>query len=220
METRLTRLLEEIKAEVAYTSSKTGIKFLSENVIKAIQDVPRKAFLLDVDQHRAFENRPLSIGHDQTISQPFIVAVMTELLQLKPHYCVLEIGTGSGYQAAILSKLVDTVYSVERNDELHRDAAKIFQKLGYENIITKCGDGYQGWVEFSPYDAIVVTAAAPDIPPALVSQLKPHANFVIPVGGKYAQELLLVNKDENDPLKSRKVLDVAFVPLIKGWIDH
>ncbi len=220
MQIRLTQLLEEIKAEVSYTSSKTGINELSANVIKAMQEVPRREFLLDVDQNRAFENRPLPIGHGQTISQPFIVALMTELLQLKQNYCVLEIGTGSGYQAAILSKLVDTVYSVERNNALYSDAIKKFQKLGYGNIATKQGDGYQGWVEFSPYDAIVVTAAAPNIPPALVSQLKPRAKLVIPVDGKYGQELLLVTKDENDQINSRKILDVAFVPLIKDGNEN
>jgi protein-L-isoaspartate(D-aspartate) O-methyltransferase len=165
-------------------------------------------------QAAAYDNGPLPIGHEQTISQPYIVALMTDLLQLGPDDQVLEIGTGSGYQTAILSCLAKAVYTVEVIPELGEAAAGKLTALNYTNIHYRIGNGYEGWPEHAPYDAIIVTAAAPEVPPALIDQLKPGGRLVIPVGWQYMpQELMLIEKDMQNVIHSRGILGVAFVPL-------
>jgi protein-L-isoaspartate(D-aspartate) O-methyltransferase len=165
----------------------------------------------------AFENSPLPIGYGQTISQPYIVALMTDLLAPEAEHRILEIGTGSGYQSAILSLLCNKVYSVEVIKELGAIAAGVFKRLGYHNIEIHIGDGYQGWLEYAPYDGIIVTAAATHIPSILVEQLRPGGRLVIPVGLPYRhQELMLVRKDEYGKTLMESVLGVAFVPMVNG----
>jgi protein-L-isoaspartate(D-aspartate) O-methyltransferase len=162
----------------------------------------------------AYANRPLPIGHGQTISQPYIVAVMTDLLGVDRDDVVLEVGTGSGYQTAILAQLGQHVYTMEIIQELADEARERLQRLGYTNISTRVGDGYYGWEEHAPFDAIMVTAAASHIPPPLLRQLKPGGHMVIPVGGPFlTQQLLLVSKDTDGQITTRQVLPVAFVPL-------
>jgi len=165
----------------------------------------------------AYDNRPLPIGHGQTISQPFIVALMTELLDLAPGDSVLEIGTGSGYQAAVLAELAGTVCSIEVIPELASDAAKALAGEGYTNVILRTGDGGLGWPERAPFDAIIVTAAAPEIPPALVEQLRAGGRMMIPVGPRHGdQELVLLTRNAAGDVMQRSVLPVAFVPLTGG----
>lgn len=209
------QMIDDIESEVAFTRRMTGRDHLSAEVMEAMREVPRDAFVPSAMKHAAFCNGPLPIGHGQTISQPYIVALMTDMLQLKPADRVLEIGTGSGYQTAILSRLVRDVFSVEVVPELSSKAGEIFRKLGYENIHIRVGNGYEGWPEHAPYDAIIVTAAASHIPPALVDQLKPGGNLVIPVGEPYSyQRLVLVTKDRHGEVHSQDILGVAFVPLV------
>jgi protein-L-isoaspartate(D-aspartate) O-methyltransferase len=162
----------------------------------------------------AYANRPLPIGRGQTISQPYIVALMTELMQVKPGDRVLEIGTGSGYQAAVLSALVREVYSIEIVPELGRSAAETLARLGYRNVVTRIGDGYQGWPEHAPYDAIIVTAAPNHVPPALVAQLTPGGRLVIPVG-ELIQNLMVVAKAADGTTTSTRIIPVRFVPLTR-----
>jgi protein-L-isoaspartate(D-aspartate) O-methyltransferase len=181
----------------------------------AMREVPRDTFVPVDLRYAAFDNGPLPIGHGQTISQPYIVALMTDMLQLQPEHRVLEIGTGSGYQAAILSRLCRLVYSVEVVPELSEAAQRLFQQLGYDNIETRTGNGYEGWPEHAPYDGIIVTAAASHVPPALIEQLKPGGRLIIPVGEPYShQELILVEKDPQGEIHTRDILGVAFVPLV------
>ena len=182
--------------------------------------MPRHRFVPAGLSAAAYENRPLPIGAGQTISQPFMVALMTALLDPQPGHSVLEIGTGSGYQAAVLSRLVERVYSVETVPELARTAAAALRALGYTNVELLTGDGNQGWPEHAPYDGIIVTAAAPVIPPALIEQLKPGGKLVIPSGPQYGpQELLLLSKNEHGQVQRRSVIAVAFVPLV-GRTPH
>jgi protein-L-isoaspartate(D-aspartate) O-methyltransferase len=165
-------------------------------------------------QDYAYKNRPLPIGHGQTISQPYIVALMTDLIETKPDFKVLEIGTGSAYQAAILAELVDQVYSIEVIEPLALAAKERLQRLGYDNVHTRTGDGYYGWQEEAPFDAIVVTAAASHVPPPLIKQLKPGGRMVIPVGSRFmTQQLLLIEKSTDGKISTRQVLPVIFVPL-------
>jgi len=209
------RLLKEIEYEVKFTSGLTGRNKLDPRVMQAMAEVPRDAFIPSGYRDLAYENGPLPIGHGQTISQPYIVALMTDLLDLTPESTVLEIGTGSGYQAAILSRLAKKVYSIERVEELARVADKRLKKLGYDNVETRFCNGYTGWQEKAPFDAIIVTAAAEHIPPDLIEQLKPGGRMVIPVGRPHMhQELMLVTKDEQGDIHTRSLLGVAFVPLI------
>jgi protein-L-isoaspartate(D-aspartate) O-methyltransferase len=176
--------------------------------------VPRHEFVTDSTQDEAYRNAPLPIGHCQTISQPFIVALMTDLLETAPGHVVLEIGTGSGYQAAVLAELVDHVYSVEVVEPLAVKAAQTLSRLGYQNVSVQHADGYHGWAAHGPFDGIIVTANCEEIPPALVEQLKPGGRLILPVGTQYGpQELLLVSKDLAGEVTSRRVLSVAFVPL-------
>ncbi|WP_455201825.1 protein-L-isoaspartate(D-aspartate) O-methyltransferase [Kaarinaea lacus] len=218
---RVDTMIREIEAEVAFTRRYIGKNSLDSRVMAAMKAVPRHEFVPPNQQLLAYINGPLSIGHGQTISQPYIVALMTDLMNVHKDSVVLEIGTGSGYQAAILSQLVKQVYTMEVIPELKELAQVKFDKLGYNNIECRLGDGHEGWPEHAPYDAIIVTAAAAEIPEALLDQLKPDANLVIPVGSTYGpQELLLIRKDQQGKITTRDVLAVAFVPLVKTGSFH
>jgi protein-L-isoaspartate(D-aspartate) O-methyltransferase len=164
----------------------------------------------------AYDDRPLAIGYGATISQPYIVAAMTQLLELRKDHRVLEIGTGSGYQAAVLAELSGRVYSVELVLELARTAAEKLWRLGYRNVAVRHGDGYQGWPEHAPYDRIVLTAAPPEIPLALIDQLAPEGRLVAPVGSNEDQQLMVVDKPANGPNHRRIVFPVLFVPMVPG----
>ena len=181
-------------------------------VLAALRTVPRHEFVPRRLSSIAYTNQPLLIGLGQTISQPFIVALMTDLLQVKSGDRVLEIGTGSGYQAAILSLLAQEVYSIEIVPELGKTAAATLSRLGHSNVVTRIGDGYEGWEEHAPYDAIIVTAAPNHIPPALIAQLKRRGRLVIPVGELY-QELVVVEKAADGTATTSRILPVRFVPL-------
>ena len=207
------RLVIEISQDVMDTSGYIGKNALDERVMRAIGTVGRHHFVPDKLQSQAYENRPLPIGFGQTISQPYIVALMTDLMKLEQDDVVLEIGTGSGYQAAILSRLVAQVYSIEIIPELAKSSSQRLRRLGFANVAVKNADGYYGWQEHAPYDAIIVTAASSHIPPPLVSQLKPGGVLVIPVGPVFqVQQLSLVSKSMDGKLKTRQVLPVRFVP--------
>jgi protein-L-isoaspartate(D-aspartate) O-methyltransferase len=215
------RMLEDIKRETVLTAFLTGRKTLSPEVMEAMGEAPREQFVAPEMASEAFDNGPLPIGYGQTISQPFIVALMTELLEIKETDKILEIGTGSGYQTAILSLLAGQVYTVEVIESLSIEAAARFKKLNYPNIHVKTGNGYEGWPEQAPYDGIIVTAAAPYVPEPLIEQLKAGGSLVIPVGRPYEhQELIVLEKQEKGANKISKILDVAFVPLVdhpKKW---
>lgn len=212
-----TRMLEDIAQLVRETQRETGRGALSERVMAALAKVPRHRFVPPEEERRAYLNRPLPIGSGQTISQPFIVALMTDFLDVQPADRVLEIGTGSGYQAAVLAELANTVYTVEIIESLARAAAERFKALGYSNIEWKTGDGYHGWPEHAPFDAIMVTAAGRDIPQPLIDQLKPGGRLVIPVGSQYGtQTLVLVEKKADGMLTRRDILAVRFVPLTRS----
>lgn len=209
------RMLEEIESEAGFTASYTGRAKFDKRVMDAMAEVIREKFVPSHYLPFAYDNGPLPIGYGQTISQPYIVALMTDLLDLTPESIVLEIGTGSGYQAAILSRLAKKVYTIERVEELAESASKRLKKLGYDNIETQCSNGYTGWEEKSPFDSIIVTAAISHIPPALIEQLKPGGRMVIPIGLPYMyQELMLVTKDEDGTTNTQDILGVSFVPLI------
>ncbi len=184
-------------------------------VLQAMYSVPRHEFVPDEVRKYAYEDRPLPIGMGQTISQPYIVAYMTELLKIDKNSKVLEIGTGSGYQAAVLAEIVKDVYSIEIFPELGEKAQERFERLEYQNVTAKIGDGYYGWEEFAPFDGIIVTCAADHIPPSLIKQLKPGGKMVIPVGGVFqVQILMLVTKDEEGKVTAKNMLPVRFVPLL------
>ncbi|WP_422201711.1 protein-L-isoaspartate(D-aspartate) O-methyltransferase [Aquabacterium sp.] len=213
-------LLQEIEAEVRDTHDRTGRASLSERVIQALRQVPREAFVPAHLQDAAYQNMPLPIGHRQTISQPYIVALMTELLEPQADQVVLEVGTGSGYQAAVLDGLVKHVYSVEVVPALAEEATERLQRLGYHHVSVRQGDGSLGWPEHAPYDAIIVTAAGPQVPPALVEQLKPGGVLVMPVGGRhFEQNLRVIRKGADGQLTERDVLPVVFVPLTHSPTD-
>ncbi len=208
------RMLEDIEAEVRFTRDMIGRQRLGPEVMEAMAKVPRDKFVPDGVKAFAYDNGPLSIGHSQTISQPYIVALMTDLLQPKADHKVLEIGTGSGYQTAVLSQLVDRVYTVELEAALSESARQHLEELGYDNIEFRVGNGYEGWPEHAPYDGILVTAAAPFIPEPLIEQLKPGGHLVIPVGEPHLpQNLMLVTKDQQGKTRIEEILAVAFVPL-------
>ncbi len=203
-----------IQRDVESTRGYLGREKLGENVISAMGRVQRHEFVLPDSRKYAYENRPLSIGYAQTISQPYIVAIMTDLLDLKPSDRVLEIGTGSGYQAAVLAEVVKEVYTIEVIRELGISAASRLKKLGYKNIKTRIGDGYYGWKDHAPYDAIIVTAAAGNIPPPLFKQLKPGGKMIIPVKSfSQVQHLVLISKEVSGAMTTRQILPVRFVPL-------
>ena len=207
-------LLDEIRAEAFATRQYTGRAAFDPRVLAALRQVPRHAFVPAEVRHRAYGNHPLPIGHGQTISQPYIVALMTDLLEPGADDTVLEIGTGSGYQAAVLAKLVKRVYTMDIVDALASDAGARLRHLGYDNVEVRSGNGRLGWPQHAPYDAILVAAAAHGIPPALIEQLKPGGRLVIPVGDPHqSQELLVVCKNEQGRVHQRSVLPVVFVPM-------
>ncbi len=207
-------MLKDIEMEVSMTSENTGKKVLDPRVMTAMEQVSRHHFLPSEIQYRAYDNRPVSIGLGQTISQPFIVALMSDLMNPKQQDIILEIGTGSGYQAAVLSRIVQTVYSIEIIATLSEKAQNRLRKLGYNNIEVRTGDGYFGWPEHAPYDGIIVTAATPYIPHPLIEQLKPDGRLVIPVGYPDGiQHLMVIEKRADGKIESCSVLGVRFVPM-------
>ncbi|MCF6258086.1 MAG: protein-L-isoaspartate(D-aspartate) O-methyltransferase [Gammaproteobacteria bacterium] len=209
------KMIADINSEVFYTRKMIGRDSLAKRVMDAMRAVPRDKFVPDNLKPFAFDNGPLSIGHAQTISQPYIVALMTDLLNPDKNDVVLEVGTGSGYQTAVLSCLVKKVYSMEFIEELSEAATARLKSIGYHNIETCTGNGYNGWPEYAPYDGIIVTAAASHIPEALVEQLKPGGRLAIPIGlPGFHQELMVVEKDQKGETQVNSVLDVAFVPLV------
>jgi len=211
-----TQMLQDIELEVKLTRNMIGRSAFDSRVMQAMKEVPRHEFVPIGARHEAYYNGPLPIGHGQTISQPYIVALMTDLLEPTEDDVVLEIGTGSGYQAAILSRVVKQVYSLEIIEGLSLNAAETLERLGYDNVHCRVGDGYDGWIEHAPFDGILVTAASPNIPQPLVDQLKPGARLVIPIGLPYShQELMLVEKQASGEISVTDVLGVAFVPLTR-----
>jgi len=210
-------LLREIAAMARETGAETGRPVFSARVMAAMAKVPRHLFVPAAYGALAYANRPLPIGHGQTISQPYIVALMTDLLDAKPGDTVLEIGTGSGYQAAVLSELVARVFSIEIIEPVGKNAAATLAHLGYKNIETRIGDGYNGWPERMPFDAIIVTAAAPQVPPALATQLKPGGRMVVPVGREgEVQFLHVLVKQPDGSISTQRSLPVRFVPLTRN----
>lgn len=183
-------------------------------VLRAMRKVERHKFVPEEYRDLAYEDHPLPIGEGQTISQPYIVALMTELLELDEHDRVLEVGTGSGYQAAVLAEICDSVYTIEIIESLGRRAGALLKELGYTNVKVKIGDGYKGWPEHAPFDAIIVTCAPTHIPPPLQEQLAEGGRMVIPVGERFTQELVLLRK-ENGKIIQREVIPVRFVPMLK-----
>ncbi len=212
-ETTMTEMIDAIRDDVRRTRPLTGVDRLDERVLDAIRTVRRDAFVPERAKTAAYVNRPLPIGHGQTISQPYIVAIMTHLMQTRPGDRVLEIGTGSGYQAAVLAEIVDTVYTIEIIPELARSAAERLERLGFDNVQVRAGDGWYGWPEAAPFDAIIVTAVGEDVPGKLVDQLRPGGNMVLPVGTRWDQNLAVVEKAEDGEISTRHVLPVRFVPL-------
>ncbi|RRQ22897.1 protein-L-isoaspartate(D-aspartate) O-methyltransferase [Thiohalobacter thiocyanaticus] len=208
------QLLREIEREFAYTGDMTGCPQLDARVKAALEAVPREHFLPGHLHHQAYGNHPLPIGEGQTISQPYIVALMNQCLALTPASRVLEIGTGSGYQAAVLAHLAAEVYSVETVATLGALARERLQALGLDNVHLRIGNGRLGWPEAAPFDAIMVTAASERVPAALLEQLAPQGRLIAPVGGSFSQELVLYHKDAAGRLNSRTLLPVMFVPLI------
>ncbi len=207
------RLVAEISQDVSRTSSYIGKSSLDERVMQVMGTVGRHRFVPAQLQSQAYENRPLPIGYGQTISQPYIVALMTDLLEPEAGDVVLEIGTGSGYQAAVLSRLVSKVYSIEIIPELAESSSKRLDRLGFENVEVKNADGYFGWEEHAPFDAIIVTAASSHIPPPLVRQLKPGGIMMIPVGPAFqVQQLSMVKKSLEGEVTTRQIMPVVFVP--------
>ena len=207
-------MVAEIAVMARETASYTGRPRFSTQVESALLRVPRHRFVPEPERSHAYENRPLAIGQGQTISQPYIVALSTDLLDLEPAHRVLEVGTGSGYQAAILAGLARQVFTIEIVEPLGRVAAALLKELGYDNVEARIGDGYRGWPDEAPFDRILVTAAAPEIPRPLVEQLAPGGRMVIPVGsGWLGQELVVVDKRPDGTLARRTVLPVRFVPL-------
>ncbi|MGH8249219.1 MAG: protein-L-isoaspartate(D-aspartate) O-methyltransferase [Steroidobacteraceae bacterium] len=207
-------LLVEIRRDAAATADSTGRPRFSERVLAAMNAVPRHRFVPQSRVRSAYANRPLPIGHGQTISQPYIVVLMTELLDPQSGDVMLEVGTGSGYQAAVLAELVANVKTIEIIEPLAETASARLRQLGYRNVEVKLADGYFGWPEHGPYDGIIVTAAASAIPPPLIRQLKPGGRMVIPVGAPFvSQDLILLTKDANGEVSTQSVLPVAFVPL-------
>jgi protein-L-isoaspartate(D-aspartate) O-methyltransferase len=210
-------MIKEIVRTTRATAGETGRAALSDRVMQALARVPRHRLVAATDEDDAYRNRPLSIGLGQTISQPFIVALMTDLLDVKPGDSVLEIGTGSGYQAAVLAELGAKVHTVEIVEPLGREAAIRLKALGYGGIETRIGDGYRGWPERAPFDSIIVTAAPAEVPPELTRQLKPGGRLVIPLGPEAgSQTLYVIEKGLDGGVTRRAVLAVRFVPLTGG----
>jgi protein-L-isoaspartate(D-aspartate) O-methyltransferase len=216
MSVRRERMIAEIEQLVRETRRETGRAALDVRVIAALRKVERHRFLPPGFSAQAYDNRPLAIGAGQTISQPFIVALMTDLLNVAPGDKVLEVGTGSGYQAAVLAEIVRAVLSIEIIEPLGREAARALAAAGYRNVQTRIGDGYAGWPDEAPFDGIIVTAAAPYVPQPLIDQLKNGGRLVIPLGEPQGvQSLFVIDKDVRGTVTRRKVLDVRFVPLTR-----
>jgi protein-L-isoaspartate(D-aspartate) O-methyltransferase len=214
--TALARLLGEIDEEARDTASWTGRGRFAPRVMAALARVPRHLFVPADEEVCAYDNRPLPIGHGQTISQPYIVALMTDLLDLAATDRVLEVGTGCGYQAAVLAEVAGRVYSLEVVPELAEGARRRLAELGYRNVEIRCGDGFAGWPEAAPFDAILVTAAPETIPPRLVEQLKPGGRLVVPVGEPFSTQYLYVGrKDAAGAFTAEPILPVAFVPMVR-----
>ncbi len=211
----ISEMIATIKLEAKGAAPWTGSAEISPRVLAAMAAVPRHAFVPSNLQYSAYDNGPLPIGHGQTISQPYIVALMTDLLDLHETDTVLEVGTGSGYQAAVLSRLVRQVYGMENISALAISARRRMQRLGYENVEVVWGNGFNGLQQFAPYDAILVAAAPQQVPEALIQQLKPGGRMVIPVGNRgYSQDLKLLLKNNRGEVSVKTVLPVAFVPLL------
>ena len=206
-----------LRARAAMVAEQIAARGVADSrVLDAMRGVPRHEFVPDALRDDAYEDTPLSIGYGQTISQPYIVALMTELARPAPGDRALEVGTGSGYQAAVLSRLVAHVFTVELLEPLARSAATVLQRLGYANITVRSGDGYLGWPEEAPFDIILVTAAPEEVPPALIAQLKPGGRLIVPVGPRHdVQDLKLIVKDQAGRVTTRSVIPVRFVPLVK-----
>ena len=214
VEAQRRQMVDDIAAIARSTASDTGRATFAERVMAAMRKVERHRFVPGATASQAYRDSPLPIGSGQTISQPYIVALSTDLIDPKPDHVVLEIGTGSGYQAAVLAELVKNVYSIEIVASLGREAAERLAKLGYRNVEVRIGDGYKGWPEKAPFDGIIVTAAAPFVPAPLVAQLKPGGKMIIPVdAGILHQDLLLIEKHADGTTARRVVLRVRFVPL-------
>ena len=210
-------MVDTIEEHARYAPEAVEAGKIDPAVLQVMRTVPRHEFVPEEEKARAYEDMPLPIGFGQTISQPFIVALMTDLLDLGPGAKVLELGTGSGYQAAVLSPLAERVYTIEIVPRLGETARNVLQRLGYANVETRVADGYYGWPEAAPFDGIVVTAAASQIPPPLIEQLKPGGRMVIPVGGAFAaQHLVLVEKRPDGGITTRQLLPVAFVPFTRA----
>jgi protein-L-isoaspartate(D-aspartate) O-methyltransferase len=207
-------MVQLIEQDVQDTTTYLERDHLDFKVMRILSQVTRHRFVPARLQDQAYDNRPLPIGHGQTISQPYIVAIMTDLLEPRPDQQALEIGTGSGYQAAVLSRLVSRVYTMEIVEPLGEQARERLRQLGYDNVEVKIADGYFGWEAHAPFDIIIVTAAASHVPPPLVKQLKPGGRMIIPVGSRFmTQQLLLITKDLEGSLQVRQILPVRFVPL-------
>ena len=205
-----------IAAMARATQAETGRAHFSERVMDAVAKVPRHRFVAENLAHSAYRNDPLPIGEGQTISQPYIVALMTDLLDLKSGDTVLEVGTGSGYQAAVLAELAAKVYTIEIVEPLGKRAMRLLRELGYRNVEVRIGDGYGGWPEAAPFDSIIVTAAPAEVPRPLIDQLKPGGRMVIPVGGSSdVQQLLLLEKRPDGTATTKRTLPVRFVPLTR-----
>jgi protein-L-isoaspartate(D-aspartate) O-methyltransferase len=208
------QMIRLIEADVRRTSGYLQQSSLDARVLDAMARVPRHEFVPPGEVDRAYRNQPLPIGHGQTISQPYIVAIMTDLLDIEPGQRVLEVGTGSGYQAAVLAEIGASVWSIEIIEALGSQAKARLPRLGYDRVEVRLGDGYYGWPEHAPFDAIIVTAAASHIPPPLLQQLKPGGRMVIPVGSPFSiQQLVLVTRGDDDEFITRQLLPVRFVPL-------
>lgn len=214
MQMKRKAMIKAIEETVTETRHYLDSEHFDPRVMTAMEHIPRHEFVPDTQIRDAYENRPLPIGFGQTISQPYIVALMTDLIDTRPQDRVLEIGTGSAYQAAVLSELVAEVYSIEVIEALGLQAAERLQRLGFSNVHTRIGDGYYGWEEQAPFDAILVTAAASHVPPPLIQQLKPGGRMVIPIGSRFmTQQLLFVEKSLEGTVTTRQVMPVRFVPL-------
>lgn len=214
-------MIRDIEEEVALTRHYIGKDALDSRVMQAMRKVPREQFVPAESKAYAYVNGPVPIGYGQTISQPYIVALMTDLLNPEPDDVILEVGTGSGYQAAVLSLLVKQVYTLEVIPELGEQAAERLKHLGYDNVEVRVGDGYFGWPEHAPYDGIIVTAAAPYIPEPLIEQLKEGGRLVIPVGQPFShQELMTVDKKAQGEIDTQSILGVAFVPLTGRGVEQ
>ena len=212
-QTTMSGMIDAIRDDVRRTRNFTGVDRLDDRVMEAMQTVQRDEFVPERARREAYVNRPLPIGHGQTISQPYIVAIMTHLMDTDPEDRVLEIGTGSGYQAAVLAKIVDSVYTIEIIPELAESASERLDRLGFDNVHVRAGDGWYGWPEAAPFDAIIVTAVGEEVPDKLVEQLRPGGTMVLPIGTDWDQNLAVVEKGGDGEISMRYVLPVRFVPL-------